>query len=196
MAKRAYGWIKVLDILLGSPKQYILVRASFRNFSMIVYTSLPVYWNSSTNRNWRQRQPTSGEVVVFLNRRRTHIKLLHWSMEALSYTTNVWNRVLLDHRSWKRWASPCWKRWKDRLSCVPTRHVQVYAVRTEGCALRRRSKSDYAPLWSKAGRSCTATGGNQRKDRYVRKRPNHKGRSKLPAHLPVEEVNMVFGAKW
>src|SRR5690606_22725089 len=26
----------------------------------------------------RQRQPTSGEVFVFLNRSRTHIKLLHW----------------------------------------------------------------------------------------------------------------------
>ena len=25
-----------------------------------------------------QRQPTSGEVFVFLNRTRTHIKLLHW----------------------------------------------------------------------------------------------------------------------
>ena len=25
-----------------------------------------------------QRQPTSGEVFVFLNRSRTHIKLLHW----------------------------------------------------------------------------------------------------------------------
>ena len=25
-----------------------------------------------------QRQPTSGEVFVFLNRRRTHMKLLHW----------------------------------------------------------------------------------------------------------------------
>jgi len=25
-----------------------------------------------------QRQPTSGEVYVFLNRSRTHIKLLHW----------------------------------------------------------------------------------------------------------------------
>ena len=25
-----------------------------------------------------QRQPTSGEVFVFLNRDRTHIKLLHW----------------------------------------------------------------------------------------------------------------------
>ncbi|MBD1430175.1 IS66 family insertion sequence element accessory protein TnpB [Sphingobacterium sp. DN04309] len=25
-----------------------------------------------------QRQPTSGEVFVFLNRNRTHIKLLHW----------------------------------------------------------------------------------------------------------------------
>ena len=24
------------------------------------------------------RRPTSGEVFVFLNRRRTHIKLLHW----------------------------------------------------------------------------------------------------------------------
>lgn len=25
-----------------------------------------------------QRQPTSGEVFVFLNRNRTHLKLLHW----------------------------------------------------------------------------------------------------------------------
>ena len=25
-----------------------------------------------------QRQPTSGEVFIFLNRSRTHIKLLHW----------------------------------------------------------------------------------------------------------------------
>lgn len=25
-----------------------------------------------------QRQPTSGEVFVFLNRSRTHMKLLHW----------------------------------------------------------------------------------------------------------------------
>lgn len=25
-----------------------------------------------------QREPTNGEVFVFLNRRRTHIKLLHW----------------------------------------------------------------------------------------------------------------------
>lgn len=25
-----------------------------------------------------RRQPTSGEVFVFLNRSRTHIKLLHW----------------------------------------------------------------------------------------------------------------------
>lgn len=25
-----------------------------------------------------QRSPTSGEVFVFLNRRRTHLKLLHW----------------------------------------------------------------------------------------------------------------------
>jgi transposase len=27
-----------------------------------------------------QRQPTSGEVYVFLNRSRTHIKLLHWEI--------------------------------------------------------------------------------------------------------------------
>jgi len=29
-------------------------------------------------RNELERDPTSGEVFVFINRRRTHIKLLHW----------------------------------------------------------------------------------------------------------------------
>lgn len=28
--------------------------------------------------NQMRRQPTSGEVFVFLNRSRTHLKLLHW----------------------------------------------------------------------------------------------------------------------
>lgn len=37
-----------------------------------------------------QREATSGEVFVFLNRSRTHIKLLHWKKEALCCITNVW----------------------------------------------------------------------------------------------------------
>lgn len=47
-----------------------------------------------------QRQPTSGEVYIFLNRSRTHIKLLHWESggfvlyykrleQALSYLQKI-----------------------------------------------------------------------------------------------------------
>lgn len=31
---------------------------------------------------------------------------------------------------------------------------------------------------------------SQQKIEYTRKRPNHKGRAKLPAHLPVEEIEI------
>ncbi|WP_159634659.1 IS66 family insertion sequence element accessory protein TnpB [Sphingobacterium composti Ten et al. 2007 non Yoo et al. 2007] len=50
-----------------------------------------------------QRQPTSGEVFVFLNRSRTHIKLLHWEhggfvlyykrLESGTFGTSALNKV-------------------------------------------------------------------------------------------------------
>lgn len=56
---------------LGSSHQYYLydgfcdMRKSFNGLCGLIISGM-------------QRQPTSGEVFVFLNRSRTHIKLLHW----------------------------------------------------------------------------------------------------------------------
>lgn len=56
---------------LGSSNKYHLyrkpcdMRKSFSGLSGLV-------------RNELNREPTSGDVFVFLNRNRTHIKLLHW----------------------------------------------------------------------------------------------------------------------
>ncbi|HEY4786097.1 MAG TPA: IS66 family insertion sequence element accessory protein TnpB [Bacteroidales bacterium] len=56
---------------LTSSHQYFLyaiptdMRGSFNSLCGIVQSKLG-------------RSPTSGEVYVFLNRRRTHVKLLHW----------------------------------------------------------------------------------------------------------------------
>ncbi len=41
------------------------MRKSFDGLSGLVYSELG-------------REPTSGDVFIFINRRRTHIKLLHW----------------------------------------------------------------------------------------------------------------------
>ncbi|MBD1429192.1 IS66 family insertion sequence element accessory protein TnpB [Sphingobacterium litopenaei] len=51
-----------------------------------------------------QRQPTSGEVFVFLNRTRTHIKLLHWEpggfvlggmLCQLIYTMEIYKLIII-----------------------------------------------------------------------------------------------------
>lgn len=60
---------------LGSSQQYYLyaqpcdMRKSFDGLSGLVL-------------NCMKRNPTSGEVFVFLNRRNTHIKLLHWQKDG------------------------------------------------------------------------------------------------------------------
>lgn len=58
---------------LNSQNRYLLynkpcdMRKSFNGLSGLVTNEL-------------KRSPTSGEVFVFLNKRRTHLKLLHWEL--------------------------------------------------------------------------------------------------------------------
>lgn len=60
---------------LGSSHRYLLyrqpcdMRKSFDSLSGIVSGEL-------------SREPTGGEVFIFLNKRRTHIKLLHWERDG------------------------------------------------------------------------------------------------------------------
>jgi transposase len=73
---------------LNAGQQYFLyqspcdMRKSFDGLCGLVHSEL-------------KREATSGEVFVFLNRHRTHLKLLHWGAEALFYTTNAWKKAPL-----------------------------------------------------------------------------------------------------
>ncbi|KAF7277608.1 hypothetical protein GWI33_003104, partial [Rhynchophorus ferrugineus] len=185
-----------------------------------------------------QRQPTSGEVFVFLNRSRTHMKLLHWEKggfvlyhKRLERGTFLAPGVNEGEFSWsdlvlmvegiqfaKTVIYPYFYSMetalenlsKEDLLKVVSSRDQALAERDEKIGYlefqlamykrmqfgQKRERFEGDPNQTELPFEAAPIAVEQQQEEtkqkieYTRKRPNHKGRAKLPEHLPVEEIEI------